>query len=79
MPNNDEINKRALSAVSVLNNDVFNDVFVELKTSYITRWENTPEEDTKQREMLYNRVKAIQEVKREFIKLLNAKRIIDKG
>ena len=74
----DEIRRRAINAESILNNDVFNDIFGELKSSYLSQWENSPEKDTESREMLYNRVKAIQEIKREFVKLLNAKRILDK-
>lgn len=74
----EEIRLRALSAENILKDEVFNDVFEELKESYITKWENTPEDDQKQREMLYNRVKAIQEVKREFIRLLNAYKMINK-
>jgi len=73
-----EIRRRAISAESILNNDVFNEIFGELKTSYLSQWESSNEKDTESREMLYNRVKAIQEIKREFVKLLNAKRILDK-
>ena len=73
-----EIRRRAISAESILNNEVFNEIFGELKTSYLSQWESSNEKDTESREMLYNRVKAIQEIKREFVKLLNAKRILDK-
>ena len=76
---NDEIRRRAESAQSVLNNDIFKEVFDELKAEYISKWENSTDLDTKSREVYYNRVKAIQEVKREFIRLLNAAKFIDKG
>lgn len=76
---NDEIKLKAINAQAILNNDVFNEIIDELKEDYINRWESSKEFDTNTREMLYNRVKAIQEVKRELIRLLNAKLILDKG
>lgn len=76
---NDEIKIKAINAQAILNNEVFNEIIDELKEDYINRWESSKELDTNTREMLYNRVKAIQEVKRELIRLLNAKLILDKG
>lgn len=76
---NDEIKIKAINAQAILNNDVFNEIIDELKEDYIRKWENSKELDTNTREMFYNRVKAIQEVKRELIRLLNAKLILDKG
>lgn len=75
----DETRRKAQAAESVLNNAVFNDVFEELRSTYMTRWEASPEEDTKSRELLYNRLKALHEVKRELIRAINAIRLIDRG
>lgn len=75
----DEIRRKAESAQSILNNDVFNDVWDEMRSTYVTRWESSIDEDKENRELIYNRLKALQEVKREFVRLVNAQRFLDRG
>lgn len=73
----EKIRQRANSAKAIVHNELFNEVFDNLKNTYIARWENTPDEDIKSRETLYNRVKALEEIKREFFREINAERFLD--
>lgn len=75
----DEIRRKAESAESILNNDVFNSVWDEMRLAYIQRWETSVDGDKENRELFYNRLKALQEVKREFVRLVNAQRFLDRG
>lgn len=75
--NKDDIDRRAMNAESLLNNDLFNETFSQLRDYYVKKWELSEDSDTKSREVFYNRLKAIQEVKREFIRALDAKKLTD--
>ena len=69
--------EKMIEAQRIINSDVFNEAFDELYQKWHKMWEDSTANDTKTREMAYNRVKAIQDVKREFVKLLNAKRMLE--
>lgn len=75
---NDEIQRRAEQANQVLYNPIFIEAFDKLKDVYYERWENTGEHEKQKRESIWNRLKAIQEVRREFIRILNAQKILEK-
>ena len=73
----DEIRQRAEQSRQILYNPLFEETFEKLREQYITRWENTPDDEIKTREVLYNRLKALMEVRREFLKEINAEKFLN--
>lgn len=62
-------------AQQIIDNPMFEEAVGTCISRWKGEWERTAPEDTTSREIAYNRVKAIQEVRRELIRELNAKRI----
>lgn len=69
--------ERAVQAKLILDNPLFEEAIESCISRWKGEWERSAPEDTNSREIAYNRVKAIQEVRRELIRLLNAKKIIE--
>jgi len=77
MPNLTTRNK-AIAAQALLNNELLNEIFTVIRERGLSEWERSSPSDTEIREMIYNRVKAIQEVKREMQRALDAQLIEEK-
>ena len=71
------LSEKASEAYRILNSPIFDELFEGRIRFWTGTWERTSPEDVQSRELAYHRVKAIQEVKSELIKLLNAKRIAE--
>jgi hypothetical protein len=72
----DEIRQRAEQSRQILFNPLFEETFEKLKEQYTSRWENTADDEIQNRELLYNRLKALMEVRREFLKEINAEKFL---
>lgn len=76
--NYEEIKQEAILAEAILANDVFIEVFNTLQSDYHSKWENSKDLETKERELYYNKLRVLKEVKREFHRKINSKLVIDK-
>ena len=76
---NQEIQERARQAKYILESEVFRDVVHDLGISYLQAWERTKDQEVVEREVCYRKHIALQEVKRELNKLLNAAKILEKS
>lgn len=71
-----DIKTKAEEAGRILNSSVMIEAFSNIQEFWTRQWENSLDEDTKTREIAYNRIKAIHELKRELLKFKNAKYFI---
>ena len=54
---------KASRAKEILDNEVFQESFEQIKQEYITAWTNTPARDSEGREKLYLMIKTLEKVK----------------
>lgn len=74
----DSISRKALAAQQILDNEVFETTFETLRSECINRWETSDPSDKENRELLYNRLKALHEIKKSFVRMINAQKINEK-
>lgn len=70
-----DLTEQAREADIILNSTVFNTAFDNVIENSIGTWERSQDAEKDVREAAYFKVKAIREVRRELIKILNAKRM----
>ena len=78
MLTNQEKIQRAEQADQLLHNPLLLEVFDKIKNYNINKWITSVPSDTETREMCYNRHKAVLEIQREFEKILNAAKVLEK-
>jgi len=68
----------ARKAEDLLNNDLLNDVFENLRLAYQMEWETTQPAEVQQRELIWAKVKALVDIEDELKTTLN-NRILEKS
>lgn len=76
MPSSMSVKQRAEEAQRILDNTVFQEAIDNAVAAFHKSWESSKQEDTNIRELAYNRIKAIHDIKRELVKFVDAKHFI---
>ena len=69
------VKQEAIQAQSLLDNEMLIGIFLDLEENCIKKWSSTTDAQSTERETYYHKHRAIQEVKRELRKRLDALKI----